>query len=162
MKGSPTANQVQKTIKRNLLLDGLVIFSIFLVVGGFAYMILNPGKMKSDIRNASRNTDILNIMQDMMAYVESTGNIPTMIPLNRTCASIGNEICKTGVADCKGYIDLTSALEYTKNKILPIDEFRASGNGTGYYISHDGEGSVLICAPLAERNVNITIKQFMY
>lgn len=162
MKGLPTANQVQKIIKRNLLLDGLVIFSIFLVVGGFAYMILNPGKMKSDVRNSERNAEILNIMDGMTAYAKATGNIPSMVPLNRTCASIGNEICKTGVSDCKGYVDLTSALEYTKNKTLPIDEFRTKGNGTGYYISHDGEGSILICAPLSERNVNITIKQFMY
>jgi hypothetical protein len=162
MNGSTTANQIQKTIKRHLLLDGLVFFSIFLVVGGFAYMILNPGKMKSDSRNSDRNTAILSIMESMKAYVSATGNIPSMIPLNRTCASIGNEICKTGVTDCKGYVDLTSALEYTKDKTLPIDAFRTQGNGTGYYISHDGEGNVIVCAPLSERNVNITIKQFMY
>jgi hypothetical protein len=162
MKGLPTANQVQKTIKRNLLLDGLVIFSIFLVIGGFAYMILNPGKMKSDVRNSDRNTAMLTIIEAMKAYVSATGNIPSMIPLNRTCASIGNEICKTGISDCKGYVNLTSALEYTKDKTLPIDEFRTNGNGTGYYISHDGEGSLLICSPLAERNVKIELKQFMY
>jgi hypothetical protein len=162
MKGSITANQVQKMIKRNLILDGLVIFSIFLVIGGFAYMILNPGKTKSDVRNSERNTKVLDIMENMEAYVKATGNIPEMIPLNRTCASIGNEICKTGASDCKGYVDLTKALEYAKNKVLPIDELRTGGNGNGYYISQDGEGSIIVCAPLAERNVNITLKQFMY
>jgi hypothetical protein len=162
MKGLKAANQVQETAKSHVLLDALVIFSIFLVVVGFSYMILNPGKMKSDTRNSLRNTDILNIMQNMAAYVSTTGNIPDMIPLNRVCASIGNEICKTGVSDCKGYVDLTKALEFGKYKTLPIDEFRKKGNGTGYYISHDGEGSILICAPLAERNVNIELKQFMY
>lgn len=162
MKGSKTANQVQKTTKSNVLLDILVVFSIFLVVGGFAYMILNPGKMKSDVRNSNRNTDILNIMQYMSAYVEATGNIPDIIPLNRECASIGNEICKTGTTDCKGYVDITKVLEFSKTKTLPIDALRKTGNGTGYYISHDGEGSIIVCSPLAERNVNIELKQFMY
>lgn len=159
MKGSKTANEVKKT-KNQVFLDVLVFFSIFLVIGGFAYMILNPGKMKSDVRNSSRNTDILNIMQKMVGYVEETGNIPEMIPLNRTCASIGNEICKTGTADCKGYVDLT---KFVGNSTLPVDTFRTNkGNGTGYYVSHDGEGSIIICAPLAERNVKIELKQFMY
>lgn len=159
MKGSTTANEVKKT-KNNVFLDVLVFFSIFLVIGGFAYMILNPGKMKSDVRNSSRNTDILTIMQKMVGYVEETGNIPDMIPLNRTCASIGNEICKTGSSDCKGYIDLTKVVG---NSTLPVDTFRSNkGNGTGYYISHDGEGSIIICAPLSERNVKIELKQFMY
>jgi hypothetical protein len=131
-----------------------------LVIGGFAYMILNPGKMKSDIRNSSRNTDILSLMQYMEGYVKETGNIPDIIPLNRTCASIGNEICKTGISDCKGYVDLQKII---KNDTAPVDTFRSNkGNGTGYYISHDGEGSILICAPLAERNVRIELKQFMY
>lgn len=162
MKGSKTANQVQKTTKGNVLLDILVVFSIFLVVGGFAYMILNPGKMKSDVRNSDRNTSILNIMQYMSAYVEATGNIPDIIPLNRECASIGNEICKAGVTDCKGYVDITKVLEFSKTKTLPIDTQRKTGNGTGYYVSHDGEGSIIVCAPLAERNVKIELKQFMY
>jgi len=162
MKGSKTANQVPKTIKSHLLLDVMVIFSIFLVIGGFAYMILNPGKMRSDVRNSSRNTDILDIMQDMSVYTETTGNIPEMIPLNRSCASIGNEICKTGIADCKGYIDLTKAVELGRTKTLPVDPLRSTGNGTGYYISHDGEGNIMVCAPLAERNVKIELKLFMY
>jgi len=159
MKGSTTANEVKKT-RNNVFLDVLVFFSIFLVIGGFAYMILNPGKMKSDVRNSSRNTDILTIMQKMVGYVEETGNIPDMIPLNRACASIGNEICKTGTSDCKGYVDLTKVVG---KSILPVDIFRNNkGNGTGYYVSHDGEGSIIICAPLAERSVKIELKQFMY
>jgi len=161
MKGSITANEVKKT-RNNVFLDVLVFFSIFLVIGGFAYMILNPGKMKSDVRNSSRNTDILNIMQSMVGYVEETGNIPEMIPLNRTCASIGNEICKTGITDCKGYVDLTKIISKKAGFTLPVDTFRSKGNGTGYYVSHDGEGSIIICAPLSERNVKIELKQFMY
>lgn len=159
MKGSTTANEVKKT-RNNVFLDVLVFFSIFLVIGGFAYMILNPGKMKSDVRNSNRNTDILTIMQKIVGYVEETGNIPDMIPLNRTCASIGNEICKTGASDCKGYVDLTKV---SGKSTLPVDTFRINkGNGTGYYVSHDGEGSIIICAPLSERNVKIELKQFMY
>jgi hypothetical protein len=161
MKGLLTANQVKKTAKNCALLDILVIFSILLILGAFAYMILNPSKKQSDMRNLKRNIDITTMMQLLATYVDTTGNIPNVIPLNRECASVGNEVCKTDASDCITYVDLSEVLG--KETVLPVDELRdSSENGTGYYISHDGEGSILICAPLAERNVNVTVKQFMY
>ncbi|HAM37306.1 MAG: hypothetical protein UR96_C0032G0011 [candidate division WS6 bacterium GW2011_GWC1_36_11] len=162
MKESKTAKDDEIIAKRQFILDVLVGFSIFLVVAAFAYMILNPGKGQSDARNSTRNADVLSIMQSMSKYVDATGNIPSMIPLNRECASIGNEICRTGSLDCKNYVDLSTTLAEGDIKSLPVDTFRTEGNGTGYYISNDGEGSIVVCAPLAEREVTISIKQFMY
>jgi len=155
------ANEVKKTNKSHVLLDVLVIASIFLVVGGFAYMILNPGKMKSDVRNSERSEEISSIMERMTNYVQTTGNIPAVIPLNRECASIGNEICRIETSDCNGYVDLSGVL-IGEEKELPVDPLRKEGNGSGYYISNDGQGNILVCAPLSERNVNIELKQFMY
>jgi len=162
MKRSQTANDTNASVKRPVLLDITVVFSIFLVIGAFSYMILNPSKTQSDVRNAQRNMDILKIMESMVVYVEKTGNIPEELPINRECASRGNEICKPGASDCKGYVDFSTVLEADTLKTLPTDISRIEGNGTGYYISNDGEGSILICAPLAERNVDIEIKQFMF
>jgi len=162
MRGSTTAINTKNTAKRPVFLDIMVVFSIFLVIGAFAYMMLNPGKRQSDIRNAERNTEILSIMQAFSAYVKANGNIPSIIPLNKECASFGNEICSVDASDCKNYVDLTEVLKESELKAPPTDPSRAGGNGTGYYVSHNGEGSILLCAPSAERNVQITVKRFMY
>lgn len=160
MKKPIPANHKEKINKRCVYLDILVGVSIFLVVLAFAYMILNPGKNQSDIRNSRRNADILAVMQGLAAYVNTTGNLPQAIPLNRECASIGNEICKTDALDCKGLVDLSGILK--EGTILPVDASRKAGNGTGYYVSHDGGGRIIMCAPFAERNIDIIVKQFMY
>lgn len=162
MKRSTTANDSKTVTRGSILLDTMVGISIFLVLAAFAYMIMNPGKRASDVRNSRRNSDVLTIMQALTKYVDTTGNIPETILINRECASIGNEICKTDATDCQGYIDLSTILAVGDLEALPKDILRTEGNGTGYYVSHDGEGSLLICAPLAERNVTISIKQFMY
>ncbi len=36
--------------------------------------------------------------------------------------------------------------------VMPNDPLYVSVNGTGYFVSHDGEGIVTVCAPHAERN----------
>jgi len=162
MKRLNTANDASETPRKSTFLDAMVGVSIFLVIIAFAYMIMNPGKRAADVRNSQRNSDALAIMQSVLGYVNTTGNIPATIPINRECASIGNEICKTGATDCKNYIDLTAILSDNGLKSIPVDSSRTDGNGAGYYITHDGEGSIIICAPLAERNVTISIKQFMY
>lgn len=162
MKGSGTAHNSIAVARKRTFLDVLVIVSVFLVVGAFSYMVLNPGKQQSDIRNRKRGTEVANIARALAKYVETTGNIPSTIPLNRECASIGNEICKIEATDCKGYVDLSEVSRTVQFEEISVEAVRAEGNGTGYYISHDGEGSVLVCAPLAERNAKIQVKQFMF
>lgn len=162
MKGSGTAHNSKKIIKKPVFLDIMVYVSLLLVMVVFAYMVINPGKRQSDIRNSARNVDVSKIVRAVASYVDTTGSLPEAIPLNRDCANIGNEICKTGSSDCKNYIDLTEILGETGLTQMPVDTLRTSGNGTGYYIAHDGEGNILVCAPLAERNIDITAKQFVY
>jgi hypothetical protein len=162
MKLAATAKDKKDFSKRERVLRVSVILMTFLVVAAFAYMIANPGKTQADIRNIERSSEISSIMEAIATYTHNTGNIPSVIPINRECASIGNEICRTGVTDCKNYVDLSEVTEGSDLKVLPTDTTRDWGNGTGYYVTNNGEGSVIICAPFAERNVNITIKQFMF
>ncbi len=162
MKLVKTAKDKKSPSKKEVLLHIAVILMTFLVIGAFAYMISNPGKTQADTRNIERSSEISSIMEAVATYTRNTGNIPSVIPINRECASIGNEICRTGVTDCKNYVDLSEVTNGSDLKILPTDTTRDWGNGTGYYISNNGEGSVIICAPFAERNVNITLKQFMF
>ncbi len=161
MKGFKNAPNPKKE-KRPILLEVLVSIAVLAVVGGVVYMILNPQKNEEDLRNSMRSQNVVEIARAVKSYVDTTGNLLDMIPLNRECASIGNEICKESSIDCKGYIDISALVDEGYLSEIPVDDLRTSGNGTGYYISHDGDGNLLVCAPYAERGVDISLKVFVY
>ena len=162
MSGFFKAPNPKKKEKKPFFLELLLGVSLLIVVGMVIYMTLNPRKSEEEMRNAERSQTIVEIATAVKKYVDATGNLPTEIPLNRECASIGNEICRLNVDDCSGYVKLKSLVDADLLNLLPADKLRTSGNGTGYYISHDGNGSVMICSPLAERGVDISLKQFVY
>lgn len=165
MKRSETVHNAKNTKKGPIFLDIMAYFSVFLVIVVFAWMLMNPRKTQADVRNSQRNTDVYTIMKAVVSYVKVSGRIPADIPFSKECASIGNEICKTDSINCQNYVDLSEVLgEDSKLKQMPVDAFRTdiNNNGTGYYISYDGEGNILVCAPLAERNIEIIARQFMY
>ncbi len=161
MKGLKAPNPPTKE-KQPLLLEILVGFALFLMVAVIVYMILNPHKDQEETRNSMRSQSIVEIAAAVKNYVDTTGNLPKEIPLNRECASIGNEICQMNATDCAGMVQLNSVIETGFLTQIPVDELKTSGNGSGYYISHDGDGNIMICAPLAERSVEISLKQFVY
>ena len=162
MSGFLKAPNPKKKEKKPFFLELLLGISLLIVVGMVMYMTLNPRKGDEEMRNAQRSQAIVEIATAVKKYVDATGNLPKEIPLNRVCASIGNEICKLNADDCTGYVQLKSLVDADLLNVLPTDELRTSGNGTGYYISHDGDGSVMICSPLAERGVDISLEQFVY
>lgn len=164
----PKAAQIPlKRQKKYLLLDILLGVSVALVVAALGYMVLNPDKEASDLRNAQRNKDITNIATIVANYVQKAGSIPASIRINRVCADYGNEICKTNATNCDSYVNLSEVLnsntEAAKIGAMPTDALTGgSDNGTGYYISQDGNGNILVCAPHAERNATISVKRFVY
>lgn len=162
MKGFTKAPNPQKNEKRPVLLEILLGIVILAVIGLGIYMILNPQKNVEEVRNSMRSQAVVEIAAAVKKYVDTTGNIPIEIPLNRECASIGNEICQSGATDCAGYVKLESLTDTGLLTQIPRDDLRVTGNGAGYYISHDGDGSIMVCAPLAERGVDISLKQFLY
>ena len=145
-------------------LDFLVILSAFLVIAFLGYLVLNPDKQGADERNMHRSADIASILTSISNYVNTTGEIPEAIPVNKECVAIGNEICKIGPYNCKGLVDLSFLVDSDNSKLtsLPTDPVNKSVNGTGYYISYDGAGNVTICAPYAERNVNISFTRLVF
>jgi len=162
MEGFTKAPNPQKKEKRPILLEILLGLALCAVVGLVIYMTLNPLKNQEEVRNSMRSQAIVDIAAAVKKYVDTTGNTPMEIPLNRECASIGNEICKLDATDCSGYVKLESLTDTGLLTQIPVDGLRVTGNGSGYYISHDGDGSIMVCAPLAERGVGISLKQFVY
>ena len=162
MNGLKNAPNPKQKKKRPILLEIFVVLAIVGMVGAIIYMILNPHKNEEEIRNSVRSQGVVEVMKAVKSYVEETGNLPETIPLNRECASIGNEICTTSGTECKGYVELNLLIDGSFLSEIPLDGLRNNGKGSGFYISHDGDGNVIVCAPLAERNVDISLKQFVY
>jgi hypothetical protein len=148
------------------VLDFLVIISAFFVIGFLGYLVLNPQKEGADERNIHRSADIASILTSMSNHIKESGEIPDVIPVNNQCLAVGNEICKIGPYDCNGLVDLSflsnSASENGSILSVPVDPSSKSVNGTGYYISQDGQGNITICAPYAERNVDISFSKFVF
>lgn len=159
----------QKTIpiakeKGFTFLDVLIILSALFVVGLLGYLVINPNKESSDIRNVYRSADISSILTSITAYVSKHGDIPEQIPYATTCVTHGNEICKTGPYDCTDLVDLAflNTADSGDSFSTPVDPLNRTINGTGYYIYHNGQGSITVCAPYAERGVEISFSKYIY
>ena len=152
--------------ERYTLLDILVILSAVFVIIFFVYLVINPGKKGSDARNLQRDGDVRTVISLLSSYIEEKGEIPENIPEGENCMQFGHEICRTGPSDCTGLVNLSYLIETESNGeqvvSLPEDPLNESPNGTGYYIVQDGGGYITVCAPNAERNVEISFKKYLY
>ena len=159
-------NVVNKESKGFSILDFFVIIAAFFVIAFLGYLVLNPDKEGSDQRNVYRSADISSILTSVTEHIKDIGEIPDSIPFSDKCVAFGNEICKSGPYDCGGLVDLsflTASQEGVGEvKSIPVDSASKSVNGTGYYISQDGQGNVTICAPYAERNVEIAFTEYVF
>jgi hypothetical protein len=95
-------------------------------------------------RNDRRLLDLKAIGTAVFTYKTDHGFVipKGMIPLADT------EICKTGVTDCKGFVDLKLLAPYLP--VLPTDPQNPASKGTGYLIREDWTGRVYFTAPKAE------------
>lgn len=147
------------------LLDFFVIVAALLVVVFLGYLFLNPSKEGSDTRNVHRSADLANILTSLTSYAGSAEDIET-IPISENCVETGHEICKSGPYNCSGYVNLSFLVDSVDATSLlttvPVDPSNSSYNGTGYYIVQDGQGSVTVCAPYSERNVEIVFTKYVY
>jgi len=150
--------------KRYSIFEILVILSAIGVVVALALLAINPGKEGAESRNAQRRADISYILGEVTMYSKSKASIPNIIPTSDQCVSFNQEICKTGPYDCSEFVDLNFLNDPNSNDVtqIPTDPLYISVNGTGYYISQDGSGSMTVCAPYAERNEEITFTKYLY
>ncbi len=86
------------------------------------------------------------------------------IPISDKCVYFTHEICKTGPYKLLDLVDMSFLTEESSDQlvIMPTDPLYISANGTGYFISQDGKGNVVVCAPHAERNEKISFSKYMY
>lgn len=156
----------EETKKGFSVLDALVILCALFVIGFLGYLMINPQKEGADNRNVARSADISTILSAISTYTSKSGEIPDSIPIAEKCVSFGNEICKLGPYDCTDMVDLSVLNDQNEREeivaSIPSDPKNNSTNGTGYYIVQDGFGTVTICAPYAERGVEISFEKYLY
>lgn len=142
----------------------LFVFSAVGIVVFLALLAINPSKEAAEARNMKRSADVSTILTYVSAYVKINRDIPEEIPSSSTCVQFTHEICKTGPYDCTDMVDMNFLAERNGDQlvIMPTDPLYISANGTGYFISQDGKGSVTVCAPHAERNQKISFSKYMY
>ncbi|HOF78736.1 MAG TPA: hypothetical protein PKW94_01625 [Candidatus Dojkabacteria bacterium] len=148
------------------VLDFLVILCALFVIAFLGYLIINPQKEGAENRNVVRNADVSLILSAVASYTKKTGEIPDVIPIGEECVKLGNEICKMGPYDCVGMVDLSVLNSKDEGEeivaSIPSDPTNKSTNGTGYYITQDGSGTVTVCAPYAERGELISFEKYLY
>jgi type IV pilus assembly protein PilA len=138
------------------LLEVLLVVAIIAILAGIVIIAINPGKNLGDSRNSQRSADVNTIINGVYQYsVDNNGNLPTSITATAT------EICATGAASCTGLVDLSTISANGKYLVsLPKDPQCPTGcatNGTGYRISKDTNGRLIVSAPSAEQSKTISV-----
>lgn len=154
----------EKIKKASPIFTALLVLCVLLVIAFLGYLVINPQKEIGEKRNLTRSSDLLSILSAVSLYTDKNGEIPEIIPIGQECTKLGNEICKIGIDDCIGMVEL-SVLDSGEKEaplVLPSDPLNESENGTGYYITQDGAGSVTVCAPYAERGDPIVFEKYLY
>ncbi len=150
--------------KRYKITEILLILSAIGVVVFLALLAVNPSKKASEARNLKRTADVSTVLAYISSYTGGRKDIPVVIPTSHTCVEYTHEICKTGPYNCTDLVNMDFLMEENTDAlvIMPNDPLYISANGTGYFVSHDGEGVVTVCAPHAERNEQISFSKYMY
>ena len=160
---APQKMVVEEEKKGFSILDAFIILAALFIVGFLGYLVINPNKEDSDTRNVYRSADVSAILTSVSAYVSEHGEIPEAIPVADTCVTYGNEICKTGPYDCTDLVDLSFLNGGGSESFsTPVDPLNRTINGSGYYVYHDGQGLITVCAPYAERNTEISFSKYIY
>lgn len=138
------------------LLEVLLVVAVIAILAGIVIVAINPGKNLGDSRNTQRSADVNTIINGVYQYsVDNSGTIPSGI------TSTATEICATGASTCTGLVDLSVLTTSGKYLVaIPKDPQCATtcaANGTGYKISKDTNGRLIVTAPSAEQGKTISV-----
>lgn len=136
------------------LIELLVVIGIISLLSVVVFVALDPVKRFADARNATRFTDVNNILTAVHEYiVDNKGALPSGLTTSMaetqlgSCASGGATLCSGAAAAC---VNLATPLaKYLKS--MPIDQGTgATASTSGYSITVDANNIVTIKSCMAE------------
>lgn len=138
------------------LLEVLLVVAIIAILAGIVIIAINPSKQLGDTRNTQRQADVTTILNAEYQYLlDNNGTVQAGITTTAT------EVCATGAASCTGLVDLSTLTASEKYLVsLPKDPqctTTCATNGTGYKISKDSNGRIVVAAPAAENGKTISV-----
>jgi len=150
------------------LLEILLVVGIIAILAGIVILAINPSKQLADTRNAQRRSDVLTILNAVYQYsIDRNGVIPTTVVTtfnsSADCALNSGKEINNGTSTGSTYVDLYTSLVGASSTYLvaiphdPLATSTSYGYGSGYAIGKTLSGRVMVCAPLAENGLTISV-----
>ncbi len=133
------------------LIEILVVIGIIAVLAVIVIVAINPARQFAQARNTQRVSNINSILNAVGQNIADNKGIFTCAGANTLPVNTASSSILTGTAGAN-QVDL-SCLTPIYIPSFPTDPTAASGNDTGYMISVDGAGRVMVCAPASNEVV---------
>lgn len=138
------------------LIEILVPLALLFIFLSLAFVIFNPKDEFGLVRNVSRWSDLNMLLKATFDYNFShSGDISLRL------SPAPKEICSSA-GNCGDLLDLSFLIEKKLLGSIPRDPLCASScspNGTGYFISLDKAGHIILSAKLSERGEEIKVSR---
>lgn len=140
------------------LIEILLAIGILAILATAAIIAINPARQFAQARNTQRWSDVNAIMNATYQYaVSHKGAMPPEIPTGGSFL----QICYTGAPSCSNLASITSITDNsTYLTAMPVDPGcpqSCDPNSTGYQITTNAAGRIVVQAPNAELNETIEL-----
>ncbi len=138
------------------LIEILLAIGILAILATAAIIAINPARQFALARNAQRWNDVHAVMNAVYQYsVSNKGALPPEITVTVT------EMCLTGASDCTNLANMMSltdgSIYLTSIPVDPSCPTNCTANGTGYLVSLNDEGRVVVEAAHPELDEDILL-----
>lgn len=137
------------------LIEILVVIGIIAVLAAIVIVAINPARQFAQARNTQRESNINTVLNAIGQNLADNKGIfggvcATTLPINTASSSIIIGAGGTLPAGDPAATKDLSCLAPTYISTFPTDPAAASGGYTGYTISVDASGRILVCAPASD------------
>jgi type IV pilus assembly protein PilA len=163
ISGSHTFKKMLKQVQHDMnsgftLLEVLLVVAAISILAGIVIVAINPTRQLGTTRDSQRKNDIGTIINAIYQYQIDNGSLPSTITTQGCLGTqAGANICKTN-GTCTGLTDLSVLTTNERYLVsIPTDPTGATTNGTGYFVTKDGNSRVTVCAPSVEQATGSTM-----
>jgi len=134
------------TLSKKIAIIAAAVILLFAII-----IFINPSKKLAEMRNSSRRTDVIAIVNAAYQYnKDNNGKLLELI------TETPETICNSSGVACNGSVDLSEMVAAKKYiNAIPTDPKEKTPNSSGYRISKTASGRISVTAPNAERGAII-------